>query len=90
MTGDQKNTDHIAKGQHLNRHADQRYVSYFFPIAQKKMKFCRHRIGTFESRIGRHTNPSLQKSQFSYPPHHDNDRFKGEKSYLDRQKIELN
>jgi hypothetical protein len=32
----------------------------------------------------------LQKSQFSHPPRHDNDRFKGEKSYLDRQKIELN
>jgi hypothetical protein len=46
--------------------------------------------GTFASRTSRHTNPSLQKSQFSHPPHHDNDRFKGEKSYLDRQKIELN
>jgi hypothetical protein len=32
----------------------------------------------------------LQKSQFSHPPQNDNDRFKGEKSYLDRQKIELN
>ena len=31
MTGDQKHTDHIATRQHLNRHADQRYVFYFFP-----------------------------------------------------------
>jgi hypothetical protein len=29
-------------------------------------------------------NPSLQKSQFSHPPHHDNDRMYYEKSYLDR------
>jgi hypothetical protein len=30
LTGNQ-HTDHIATGQHLNRHADQRYVFYFFP-----------------------------------------------------------
>jgi hypothetical protein len=30
LTGDQKHTDHFAKGQHHNRHADQRYVFYFF------------------------------------------------------------
>jgi len=90
LTGDQKHTDHIAKGQFLNRHADQPYVFYFFPTAQKKLKFCQRTIGTFASRKSRHTNPSLQKSQFSYPPQNDNDRFKGEKSYLDRQKIELN
>jgi len=90
LTGDHKHTDHIATGQHLNRHADQRYVFYFFPTAQKKLKFCQRTIGTFASRTSQYTNPSLQKSQFSHPPQNDNDRFKGEKSYLDRQKIELN
>jgi hypothetical protein len=90
LTGDQKHTDHIATGQHLNRHADQRYVFYFSPTAQKKLKFCQRTIGTFASRTSLHTNPSLQKSQFSHPPQNDSDRFKSEKSYLDRQKIELN
>ena len=89
MTGDQKHTDQNATGPHLNRHADQRYVFYFFPTAQKKLKYCRYTIGTFASRTSRHTNPSLQKSQFSHPPQNDNERFKGEKSYLDLQKIEL-
>ncbi len=37
LTGDQKHTAHIATRQHLNRHADQRYVFYFFPTAQKKI-----------------------------------------------------
>lgn len=87
MTGDQKHTDHIATRQRLNRHADQRYVFYFFSTAQKKLKFCLCTIGTFASRIPQNAG---QKSQFSHSPHHDNDRFKGEKSYLDRQKIELN
>jgi hypothetical protein len=90
LTGAQKHTDHIATRQHLNRHADQRYVFYFFPTAQKKLKFCQRTIGTFASRTSRHTNPSLQKSQFSHPPQNDIDRLKGEKSYLNRLKIELN
>lgn len=87
MTGDQKHSNHIATGQHLNRHADQRYGFYFFPTTQKKLNFCLRTIGTFASRIPLFER---QKSQFSHPPHHDNDRFKGEISYLDRQKIELN
>lgn len=76
MTGDQKHTDHIETGQHLNRHADQRYVFYFFPTAQKKLKFCRHTIGTFASRTSRHTKRSLQKSQFSHPPQDGNETLK--------------
>ena len=67
LTGDQRHRNNIATGQHLNRHADQRCVFYFFPTAQKKLKFCQHTIGTFASRTSRHTNPSLQKSQFSHP-----------------------
>ena len=89
MTGDQ-HIEHIQSGQRVIRHSNRPYVFYFFPTAQKKLKFCQHTIGTFASRTSRHTNPSLQKSQFSHPPQNDNDRFKGEKSYLDQQKIELN
>jgi hypothetical protein len=87
LTGDQKHTDHIATGQHLNRHADQRYVFYFFPTAQKKLKFCQRAIGTFASHKSLHTNPSLQKSHFSQSPLKDNDRLKAKKPYLYRQKL---
>jgi hypothetical protein len=86
LTGDQKHTDHIAKRQHLNRHADQRYVFYFFPTAQKKLKFCQRTIGTFASRTSRHTNPSLQKSQFSHPPKKNNETLKHNFEYLEQLK----
>lgn len=47
MTGDQKHTDHIATGQHLNRYTDQRYIFYFFTTVRKKLKFWRHTFDTF-------------------------------------------
>ena len=106
MTGDQKHRDHIATEQHLNRHADQRYVFYFFSTAQKKLKFCQRTFGTFASRTSQRTtakqsrvplkiiltrvNQSLQKSQFTHPPQDENDGLKNEKSYIRRQKIVLN
>ena len=90
MTGDQRHSNNIATGQHANRPADQRYVFYFFSTAQKKLKFCRHTIGTFASRTSRHTNPSLQKSQFSHPPQDGNETLKRNFEYLNRLKIVLN
>ena len=87
MTGDQRHRNDIIDGQHLNRHADRPYVFYFFPTAQKNLKFSQRTIGTFASRTSQRTNPSLQKSQFTHPPKTDN---KGEKSYFNRLKFELN
>ena len=103
MTGDQRHRNDITNGQHLNRHADRPYVFYFFPTAQKILKygvftntikntsdvskFSQRTIGTFASRTSQHTDPSLQKSQFTHPPKTDN---KGEKSYFNRLKFELN
>jgi hypothetical protein len=63
---------------------------YFFPTAQKKLKFCRHTIGTFASRTSRHTNPSLQKSQLSHPPQDGNETLKLNFEYLNRLKNVLN
>jgi len=87
LTGDQRHRNDITNGQHLNRHADRPYVFYFFSTAQKILKFSQRTIGTFASRTSQRTYPSLQKSQFTHPPKTDN---KGEKSYFNRLKFELN
>lgn len=85
MTGDQ-HIEHILTGQQSFRHDVQRNDFYFFPTAQKKLKLCRHTIGTFASRTSRHTNPSLQKSQFSHPPQKANETLKHNFEYLERLK----
>lgn len=119
MTGKHRHRNDITNEQHLNRHADRPYVFYFFPTAQKILKYGvftntiknnsdvskynQRTIGTFASRTRQLTtakqsrvplkinmirvNPSLQMSQFSHPQKTDN---KGEKSYFNRLKIELN
>lgn len=75
MTRDQKDTDHIATREHLNRHADQRYVFYFFPTAQKKLKFCRHTIGTFgfAPPTSRHTGKAKRTN---FPPRPTNSNYR--------------
>ena len=70
MTGDQKHRNDITNGQHLNRHADQPDVFYFFPTAQNILKFFASRTsGTFGFAptclpAGTQANPSQnQKNQ---------------------------
>jgi hypothetical protein len=64
LTGDQKHTDDITNGQHLNRHADQPYVFYFFSLRTfLKTILASRTSGTFGFAPTHKANPSAKPKE---------------------------